>query len=185
MCYSPWGYKVRHSNWATTRLSHLIPGNMMLILEKEMATHSSTLAWKIPWTEKPGRLQSMGSQRVGHDWANSLHFTFWCSSWKITHHKARGQTCEFLKSCESPKPKALERRLLKFKVRNTGLGRCFPCWSYSSPIICFWIYLFQSFFPLLLLFSPSQSICSFPFCLTNTFFRLVSSSQIIWMKQSL
>ena len=36
-------------------------------LEKEMATHSSTLAWNIPWTEKPGRLQSMGSQRVGHD----------------------------------------------------------------------------------------------------------------------
>ena len=36
-------------------------------LEKEMATHSSTLAWKIPWTEKPGRLQPMGSQKVGHD----------------------------------------------------------------------------------------------------------------------
>ena len=36
-------------------------------LEKETATHSSTLAWKIPWTEKPGGLQSMGSQRVGHD----------------------------------------------------------------------------------------------------------------------
>ena len=36
-------------------------------LEKEMATHFSALAWKIPWTEKPGRLQSMGSQRVGHD----------------------------------------------------------------------------------------------------------------------
>ena len=36
-------------------------------LEKEMATHSSTLAWKIPWTEKPGGLQSMGSQRVGHN----------------------------------------------------------------------------------------------------------------------
>ena len=35
--------------------------------EKEMATHSSTLAWKIPWTEEPGRLQSMGSQRVGHN----------------------------------------------------------------------------------------------------------------------
>ena len=41
-------------------------------LEKEMATHSSTLAWKIPWTEEPGMLQSMGSQRVGHDWATSL-----------------------------------------------------------------------------------------------------------------
>ena len=37
-----------------------------------MATHYSTLAWKIPWIEKPGRLQSMGSQRVGHDWATSL-----------------------------------------------------------------------------------------------------------------
>ena len=37
------------------------------LLEKEMAIHSSTLAWKIPWTEEPGRLQSMGSQRVGHD----------------------------------------------------------------------------------------------------------------------
>ena len=36
-------------------------------LEKEMATHSSTLAWRIPWREEPGRLQSMGSQRVGHD----------------------------------------------------------------------------------------------------------------------
>ena len=36
-------------------------------LEKEMATHSNTLAWRIPWREEPGRLQSMGSQRVGHD----------------------------------------------------------------------------------------------------------------------
>ena len=36
-------------------------------LEKEMATHSSILVWKIPWMEEPGRLQSMGSQRVGHD----------------------------------------------------------------------------------------------------------------------
>ena len=36
-------------------------------LEKEMAIHSSTIAWKIPWTEEPGRLWSMGSQRVGHD----------------------------------------------------------------------------------------------------------------------
>ena len=36
-------------------------------LEKEMATHSSSVAWRIPWTEEPGMLQSMGSQRVGHD----------------------------------------------------------------------------------------------------------------------
>ena len=37
------------------------------LLEKEMATHHTILAWKIPWTEEPGRLWSMGSQRVGHD----------------------------------------------------------------------------------------------------------------------
>ena len=42
------------------------------LLEKEIAAHSSILAWKIPWTEKPGRLQAMGSQRVEHDWATSL-----------------------------------------------------------------------------------------------------------------
>ena len=41
-------------------------------LEKEMATHFSILAWKIPWMEKPVRLQSMGSQRIGHDWVTSL-----------------------------------------------------------------------------------------------------------------
>ena len=41
-------------------------------LEKEMAIHSRTIAWKIPWTEEPGRLQPMGSQRVRHDWATSL-----------------------------------------------------------------------------------------------------------------
>ena len=47
-------------------------------LEKEMATHSSTLAWRIPWREEPGRLQSMGSQRVGHDWATSLSLSHIC-----------------------------------------------------------------------------------------------------------
>ena len=44
-------------------------------LEKGMATYSSILAWRIPWTEKPGRLQSMGSQRVRHDWMTNV-FTF-------------------------------------------------------------------------------------------------------------
>ena len=46
-------------------------------MEKAMAPHSSTLAWKIPWTEEPGRLQSMESLRVGHNFATSLSlFTF-------------------------------------------------------------------------------------------------------------
>ena len=45
-------------------------------LEKKMAIHSNTTAWKIPWTEEPGRLQSMGLQRVRHDWATSLSLSF-------------------------------------------------------------------------------------------------------------
>ena len=50
-----------------------------------ITSHSSTLAWKIPWAEEPGRLQSMGSLRVGHDWATSLSlFTF-------THWRRKGQ----------------------------------------------------------------------------------------------
>ena len=49
----------------------LIPGKMWEDpLEEGMATHSSILAWKIPWTEEPGRLRSMGSQRVGHNWSD-------------------------------------------------------------------------------------------------------------------
>ena len=43
------------------------------LLEQGMATHSSPLAWRIPWTEEPGRLQSMGSQRAGHDWTTNTH----------------------------------------------------------------------------------------------------------------
>ena len=55
--------------------------------EKAMASQSSTLAWKIPWTEEPGRLQSMGLRRVVHDWATSLSlFTFmhWRRKWQAT-----------------------------------------------------------------------------------------------------
>ena len=56
-------------------------------VEKAMAIHSSTLAWKVPWAEEPGRLQSTGLLRVGHDWATSLSlFTFmhWRRKWQPT-----------------------------------------------------------------------------------------------------
>ena len=58
-----------------------------VLLEKAMAPHSSTLAWRIPWMEEPGGLQSMGSLRVGHNWATSLSlFTFmhWRRKWQPT-----------------------------------------------------------------------------------------------------
>ena len=69
------------------QLTSSIWGGGRSVEEKAMAPHSSTLAWKIPWTEEPGGLQSMGSLGVGHDWATSLSlFTFmhWRRKWQPT-----------------------------------------------------------------------------------------------------
>ena len=68
---------------------HLVqmPKSGIAVSEKTTAPHSNTLAWKIPWMEEPGRLQSMGSRRVRHDWATSLSlFTFmhWRRKWQPT-----------------------------------------------------------------------------------------------------
>ena len=66
---------------------YIIVTSCINYLEKAMAAHSSTLAREIPWTEEPGRLQSMGSRRVRHDWASSLSlFTFmhWRRKWQPT-----------------------------------------------------------------------------------------------------
>ena len=91
------GTEKRAFDWEPENLSVslalLLSGHMTFwpflnyFLEKAMAPHSSTLAWKIPWTEEPGRLQSMGSKRVGQDWAISLSlFTFlhWRRKWQPT-----------------------------------------------------------------------------------------------------
>ena len=51
--------------------------------EKEMATHSSILVWKISWTEEPGGLQSMGLQTVGHDWVTNTYGGFWMISYQL------------------------------------------------------------------------------------------------------
>ena len=63
-----WWAAVHGVTKSQTQLSNFTFTFHFHALEKEMATHSSALAWRIPWTEKPGRLQSMGSNRVGHDW---------------------------------------------------------------------------------------------------------------------
>ena len=64
----------RHAKWYKPEISHLLNGSLMRYLEKglekAMATHSSTLTWKIPETGEPGGLLSMGSHRVGHDWSD-------------------------------------------------------------------------------------------------------------------
>ena len=118
-----------------------------------MATHSSTLAWRIPIREEPGRLQSMGLQRVGHDWATSLHFILndlrltrqsfgWITYMSLTYLKVNA-----LWSCK-PKLNIFARRLYwilhspecKFSVlsisyhlppkpRLPGLKNCAPKWK--------------------------------------------------------
>ena len=77
--------------WFTAASHHLFYPRFYIYIyicpEKATAPHSSTLTWKIPWTEEPGRLQSMGSLGVGHDWATSLSlFTFmhWRRKWQPT-----------------------------------------------------------------------------------------------------
>ena len=62
VCCSPWGHKESDT---TEQLNN--NSNSFSVSNKTMAPHSSTLAWKIPWRENPGGLQSMGSRRVGHD----------------------------------------------------------------------------------------------------------------------
>ena len=80
-----WWTAVHGVSKSRTRLSDFTFTFHFHALEKEMATHSSVLAWRILWTEKPGRLQSMGSLRVGRDWATSF-FTFmhWRRKWQPT-----------------------------------------------------------------------------------------------------
>ena len=78
-----WGRTESDTTEATQQQQQQQCGGM----EKAKAPHSSTLAWKIPWTEEPGRLQSMGSLRVGHDCVTSLSlFTFlhWRRKWQPT-----------------------------------------------------------------------------------------------------
>ena len=127
-------------------------------LEKEMAIHSSTIAWKIPWTEEPGRLQSTGLQRVGHDWVTSLSLTlptkvhlvkamvfpwvlYGCESWTIK--KAECQRIDAFELC-------CWRRLLRVpwtarRSNQSILKEISPsvhwkdwCWNWNSNILATW-----------------------------------------------
>ena len=103
-------------------------------LEKEMATHSSTLAWKILWTEEPGRLQSMGSQRVRHNWATSLIvytvdlWTIWVwTEWLHLH-------TEFFNKYVLPDPLLVETsdaELWIWRGNSIVIGEFWTVWGYG------------------------------------------------------
>ena len=82
-------------------------------LEKKMSTHSRILTWKIPWTEEPGRLQSLGSQRVGHDWAGQRKI-FLCTSLSLSP-TSRCESCKSVHSfcCRNAWP--AEKKVHKIK----------------------------------------------------------------------
>ena len=91
-------------------------------LEKAMAPHSSTLAWKIPWMGEPGRLQSKGSHRVGHDWSNLAAAAAVCW-WIDIPHFVRKRSQRWYRNCGEPS--AWTELLLSEMRQNTrsGFGR--------------------------------------------------------------
>ena len=109
-------------------LSHAKKKNApQLLLEKEMATHSSILAWRIPWTEEPGGLQSMGSQRVGHDWSDS--FNALCSVCKLLHNLQYNHACMI--------PLSFKIHSKKRKPRLQSVSQSVTLFSlYSSLVKC-------------------------------------------------
>ena len=120
-------------------------------MEKAMAPHSSTLAWKIPWTEEPGRLQSMGSQRVRHDWVTSLSFS----------HIGEGNGNPLQCSClENPR----DRGTLWTAVSGVAQSQTRLKWLIYTLKCDYWIVLDKvgSFYP------PTQQRGLFPFILTTT-----------------
>ena len=93
-------------------------------LQKGMATHSSILAWRIPWAEEPGKLQSMGLKRVGHDWV-TLTFTI-IFTWSVTSPSAPSQPLSstiFSLSIWLWGRQSVQRRFKKGRVaEKEGLG---------------------------------------------------------------
>ena len=81
-------------------------------LEKGMATHSSILVWRIPWTEEPDRLQSMGSQRVGRDWrTNTFHFFITAKGYRLKSVKEKSARTDGRKAPNRPSSWPLPHRV--------------------------------------------------------------------------
>ena len=131
-------------------------------LEKKMATQSSSLAWRLSWTEEPGRLQYMGSQRVGHDWVTSLHF--WM---KYLMHAISNFPDEISSLSHSIV-------FLYFFELNTKEVFCIsPCHSWNSAFK--WVYLSFSTLPLTsVLFSD---ICE---ASSDNYFAFCISLSLVW-----
>ena len=83
------------TNAGDIRDTGTIPVGQGDLLEEGMATHSSILAWRIPWTEDPNGLQSMGSQRAGHDWSDLAWTHTYCLNW-VTFKSEKGASNDYM-----------------------------------------------------------------------------------------
>ena len=121
-----------------------------------MAPHSSTLAWKIPWTEEPGGLQSMGSLRVRHDWATSLSlftFTHWRRKWQPTPVFLPGESqgwgslvgCRLWVAQGQTRLKQLNSSSSIQKAKIIIYAPTFPTWGNLVDLT--WILSFRFFIP--------------------------------------
>ena len=99
-----------------------------------MATHSSILAWKIPWMEEPGRLQSMGSHRVGHDWATFFLFSLFFQLTVKILVVGFNNNNNILTPCVKPRRTRLEQHHISPTTRNMTalIGRHWLVWSQET-----------------------------------------------------
>ena len=120
-------------------------------LEKEMATYSNILAWKIPWTEEPSRLQSMGSQRAGHNWVtNTLRFSVQFSSVQSLSHVWLLAT-PWTAACQASLSITNSRSLLKL----VSIESVMPS---NKLILCHPLILLPSVFPSISIFSNESAL---------------------------
>ena len=142
-----------YTEWSKLERKTPIQYTNTYILEKAMAPHSSTLAWKIPWMEEPGRPQSMGSLRVGHDWATLLSlFTFmhWRRKWQPTPVFLPG---------ESQGQGSLVAAVYGVAQSQTRLKRLSSSSSLLLPVLCLEIQIFIFVFLPTTYLSIYQYIC--------------------------
>ena len=143
-------------------------GHFLILVVKEMATHSSFLAWEIPWMEEPGGLQPMASQRVGHDWATNT-FSFLLFTTNI-HGEIREQVGMNKKPKLSFSSVQFIHSVVSDSLRPHGLQHARPPCPSPSPEVSPSSYpLHQGCYPAILSSDPLFSFC-------QDFFKFLSRS---------
>jgi len=166
-------------------------------LEKAMAPHSSTLAWKIPWAEEPGGLQSVGSLRVGHDWGLHFHFSLSC----IGEGNGNPLQCSCLENPRDGKPGGLTS-LGSHRVRHDWSDLAAAdskCFLFSKHfIVLHFSFKFMMHFPALLRYNWHIIWCKFKvynmmiwctykyiYTYIYIYFKVITKIRLVWFEGGL